>query len=261
MGSLLEPTIKSVLSNLRGGDEYFVVDGGSNDCSIEVLQRYEGSLSGWVSEPDNGYAEAIAKGFARATGTFMCWINSGDVLLDGAIDRAREILEQSGADLIFGDDLYIDEAGQVISYSSGYVKSLHNAMLYGGWTPLQDACFWRRSAYERICGINRNIRYAADYEFFLRFSATHQCRYVPIAFSAFRRHASQKSISGAEKYHEERETYRQRELSRSDASTFRRVFLSIYYWVFIRYRAKVLCWYWDRPSLHGRLVYTLSARV
>jgi glycosyltransferase involved in cell wall biosynthesis len=248
-----------VLRNLRPGDEYFVIDGGSSDTSVEILRRHEGDLSGWLSEPDNGYAEALAKGFARTTGTFMCWINSGDVLLNGALDRAREMFEQSGADFIFGDDLYIDESGTVISYSSGYVKSLHDTMLYGGWTPLQDACFWRRSAYEHIGGINPKMRYAADYDLFLRFSANCICRYVPIVFSAFRRHSGQKSIGRAEEYLKEREASRQNALASIGELALRQKLKSVYYWMFVRFRARVLRWYRDRPALRGRAVSTLSA--
>ena len=68
-------------------------------------------------------------------------------------------------------------------------------MLYSGWTPLQDACFWRRSLYERVGGLNPATRYAADFELFLKFALSGTCAYVPVAFSAFRKHAGQVSIS------------------------------------------------------------------
>jgi glycosyltransferase involved in cell wall biosynthesis len=68
MAPYLEDTITSVIGNLRPGDEYFVIDGGSTDGSADVIRRHEQSLSGWVSEKDAGYADALAKGFDRATG-------------------------------------------------------------------------------------------------------------------------------------------------------------------------------------------------
>lgn len=259
MGKYLRETIEAVLSNLRPGDEYFVIDGGSTDNSLGIIRSYEKSLGGWSGEPDRGYADALAKGFSRSSGAFMCWINSGDLLLPGALDRARAVLEESGADCIFGDDFYIDDASRVISFSRGYVRSLQDAMCYGGWTPLQDACFWRRSLYERVGGINRDLRHAADYDLFLRFSSNGVCQYIPQAFSAFRRHAGQKSIKDSKLYSREREECRRRELSKRLDKTARKVLLSAYYWIYVRFRARVLHRLWDIPSLRGVPVSTLTA--
>jgi glycosyltransferase involved in cell wall biosynthesis len=139
LGSYLSTTIDSVLANLSSGDEYIIIDGGSTDGSVDVIRKYKPRLTDWVSEPDKGYADALAKGFARATGDILCWINAGDLLLPGALDAARQALTDSDAEMIFGDDLYVDEEGRVIFFSRGYVKDLQSVMLYGGWTPLQDA--------------------------------------------------------------------------------------------------------------------------
>jgi glycosyltransferase involved in cell wall biosynthesis len=249
MGRFLAETIESVLGNLRPGDEYFVIDGGSTDDSVRVIRSYEGHLSNWVSEPDNGYADALAKGFAQTKGEFQCWINSGDLLLAGALDNAREILERAGADFIFGDDIYIDEDSRVIAFSKGYVRSLRNMMLYGGWTPLQDACFWLRSLYERVGGMNRHLNYAADYDLFLRFSLEGRSKYVPIAFSAFRKHDGQKSTSWAAKYEKERRECRCTELSRIEGSKLSTFILGGYYWAFVRFRERILRRFWNLRSL------------
>jgi glycosyltransferase involved in cell wall biosynthesis len=194
MAPYLEDTITSVIANLREGDEYFVVDGGSTDGSVDIIRRYASRLTGWVSEKDTGYADALAKGFMRATGDIQCWINAGDLYLFGAFDAARKLLIED-LDMIFGDDFYIDEDNRVLSYSHGWVPNLRIAMLYGGWTPLQDACFWRRGLYQKISGIDRSLQYAADYDLFLRMALAGRTSYVPVAFSAFRRHSGQKSVS------------------------------------------------------------------
>jgi glycosyltransferase involved in cell wall biosynthesis len=259
MGQYLAETIESVLHNLRPGNEYYIIDGGSTDNSIDIIRSYEKYLSGWVSERDNGYADALAKGFSRCCGTFQCWINAGDLLLPDALDHARSALEESGADCIFGDDFYIDDASRVISFSRGYVRSLQRAMYYGGWTPLQDACFWRRSLYERVGGIDRDLRYAADYDLFLRFSGNGNCKYIPQTFSAFRRHAGQKSIGSVKSYARERAACRRRELSRLQDTALRKALLSAYYWIYVRFRARVLHRLWDLPALHGVSVASLTA--
>jgi len=208
MADYLEETIKSVLKNLRPGDEYFIIDGGSTDGSVDVIKKYEDKITGWISEPDRGYADALRKGFEMSSAPLMCWINCGDLLLTGTLDLVRDRFTYSQADLLFGDDYYVDEQGLVLQHSNGYVKSLQKMMLYGGWTPLQDACYWRRSLYDLIGGIDATIRHAADYDFFLRMSLKGRCEYLPAVMSAFRRHGCQKSVSGADAYALERQDIR-----------------------------------------------------
>lgn len=254
MGRYLAETIESVLRNLRLGDEYFIVDGGSHDESVEVIKRYESRLTWWVSEPDRGHADALAKGFARATGDILCWINSGDLLLHGSLDVARRALSETGSELIFGDDLYADQDGRVIFYSRGYVRDLKNAMLYGGWTPLQDACFWTRALYERVGGINAELKQAVDYDLFLRMAMEGTARYVPWTFSVFRRHSGQKSITAAEAYKRERLEVRRQHLSRLPVSAPVKVFLLLKHSLAIRWRVYVMQQWWRRPDLVGRPV-------
>jgi glycosyltransferase involved in cell wall biosynthesis len=261
MAGYLAATIDSVLANLRPGDEYFVIDGASTDGSADLIRRYADRLTGWVSEPDRGYADALRKGFARATGDILCWINAGDLLLPGALDAAREALEATGADMIFGDDFYIDEDGKVISFSRGYVRDLRAAMLYGGWTPLQDTCFWRRSLYERVGGIDPTLRYAADYDLFLRFAMTGRTTYVPKAFSAFRRHAGQRSIAGAPAYKRERATVRRRELERAQGSALARGFRTAWHGFAVRWRIRVAQRRWTRSDLRGTPIGALTCQA
>lgn len=260
LGSYLAQTIDSVLWNLCPGDEYFVIDGGSTDGSIEVIRRYESRLTGWVTEPDKGYADALAKGFARATGGIFCWINSGDLLLPGALDSARQALTDTGTEMVFGDDFYVDEQGQVIFFSRGYIKGIRDAMLYGGWTPLQDACFWRRGLYERIGGINPSFEYAADFDLFLRMALHGTCQYVPLTFSAFRRHAGQKSISGSDVYRREREDIRHAVLEGLPGSRLGRSLRCAWHEAAIRWRVYVSQRRWHRNDLIGKPIEKLPCR-
>lgn len=251
MAPYLEDTITSVIRNLRPGDEYFVIDGGSMDGSVDIIRRYEKQLTGWVSEPDRGYADAIGKGFDRATGDILCWINSSDLYLSGAFEMASKLLTDQ-MDLIFGDNFYIDEHNRVLAFSKGWVPNLCNATLYGGWTPLQEACFWRRDLYERIGGISRSLEYAADYDLFLRMSSsTSRTAYVPFAFSGFRRHQGQKSIAGTLAYQRERWQCRDRELrSQVEAWPIHLVKKSLFR-LMMSVRARAAPLVWRRPELSG----------
>jgi len=260
MGRWLAPTIESVLSNLRPVDEYFVIDGASKDNSVDIIRGFEKHLTGWISEPDRGYADALVKGFARATGDILCWINAGDLLLPGALDAARKAISETKADMIWGDDFYIDEEGRIIFLSRGYVQNLSSAMLYGGWTPLQDACFWTRDLYKRVGGIDPTLRHAADYDLFLRMALRGTCRYVPITFSSFRQHPGQNSIVNSEAYRMEKAEVRRREMARSPEAAMRKLLCRIWHEVAIRWRIYVSQRRWRRDDLIGRPVTTMPCR-
>ena len=258
MAPYLEDTITSVLANLGDGDEYFIVDGGSTDGSVDIIRRYEDRITGWVSERDRGYADAIAKGFDRATGDILCWINAGDLYLSGAFDAARDRLTDD-IDLIFGDDFYIGEDSRVLSHSRGWVPNLRMATLFGSWSPLQDACFWRRSLYERIEGIDRSLEYAADYDLFLRMALAGRSSYVPVTFSAFRRHTGQKSISGMAAYKSERRAVRSREMALYNATPSRKLLRRIIYRSGMSIRSRLASLIWRGPDLAGQLVTDFSS--
>jgi glycosyltransferase involved in cell wall biosynthesis len=257
MAPYLAATIDSVVQNLRPGDEYFVIDGGSTDDSVDIIRHHEAGITSWISEPDTGYADAIAKGFERATGDILCWLNCSDVYLSGALEKARVLMERDNADLIFGDDFYIDEAGNVLGFSKGWVQNLRFATLYGGWTPLQEACFWRRDLYWKVGGIDRSLRFAADYDLFLRMSGAGRPTYVPVAFSAFRVHRGQKSISGTREYERERWERRSVELSRLQESKGRNLAKRVFYRAMMSARARLAPVIWRRPEFAGVAVETL----
>lgn len=259
MKSYIGRTIRATLANLAPGDEYIVIDGGSTDGTTEVIAQHANELTYWTSEPDRGYADALAKGFARATGDILCWINASDLHLGGTFDRVRTIFASSDVDLVFGDDFYIDEQDRVISFSRGYVHDLRAAMLYGGWAPLQDACFWRRNLYVSAGGMDVSLKYAADYDLFLRMSGRGRSSYIPMAFSAFRRHAEQKSISGKVAYRHERMAVRAREQAGDSALGAWKWGARAIHAFAIRWRLHVLQKLWTRPDLSGRNIATLEA--
>lgn len=260
MGMHLGATIESVLRNLVPGDEYYVVDGGSTDQSIHVLQHFGPRITGWVSEADNGYVDALAKGFAMGSAPLMCWINSGDLLLNGALDLARKEFAASDADLLYADDYYIDEAGFILQHSSGYVADLQKMMLYAGWTPLQDACFWKRKLYDAVGGMDTSLRYAGDYDLFLRMSMHGKCRYFPAVVSAFRRHAFQKSIVSSKAYELERAKIQELLLRRKVGGAKSRM-QKFKYGTISRLRAHLRSWHRRESDYVGAHIDQVHARL
>lgn len=266
-GIYLRRTIESVISNLEKGDEYFIIDGGSTDTSIAIIREFATAVTSWISEKDSGQYDAIAKGFDLAHGDFLCWVNSGDLLLPGALAAAREILHNSNLDLIYGDDIYIDEADRVISHSRANVDDLHYMMLYGEWTPLQDACFWRRSLYEEVKGLDRKLRYAGDFDFFLRASYHGRCRYIPMVMSAFRAHPNQHSVDFASRYSVERRRVIETLKRNGKESAILWICLEVRYWFSVHWRTWVVQRFqrsyldWRLPCDRRGTIYSLLAAV
>jgi glycosyltransferase involved in cell wall biosynthesis len=168
-GQFLEETIRSVLSQGYPDLEYIVIDGGSTDGSAEIIRKYEPWLAYCVSERDAGQSDAIAKGFARATGEFAAWLNSDDLYLPGAVGRAAAALSShADAALIFGGCEFIDDS----SLSTGVVwrgnqRTAKELVLEGNGVP-QQAAFMRRACLVRAGGVDISLRYVMDHELWVR---------------------------------------------------------------------------------------------
>jgi len=212
-GAYLDATVASVLRCLGTGDQYTIVDGGSTDGSVERVAPTLPPNAKIIQDGGAGMYEAIARGFAQTKGELMGWINASDLLLHGALDVVRSALARTGADLVYFDDLLVDECGVVVSRTIGTVPSASECMRLVGWTPLQDGCFWTRSLYERCGGVNAQLRFAGDYDFFLRAFHAGRAAYVPSCVSAFRAHAGQLSLARRDAYARERHAARRQFLA------------------------------------------------
>lgn len=201
----LEATIQSVLAQHYPNLEYMVIDGGSTDGSLEIIQRYAGQLSWWVSEKDRGQADAINKGFARATGDFAAWLNSDDLYLPGALQSAvRALQADERRALVFGDVQSIDAAGEQI-----------NRMTFGNWgleevmqfnIISQPGVFLRRSALEKAGPLDLSYHYLLDHHLWLRVAQFGSMQYVPERWAAARFHPEAKNLAHAAEFG--REAYR-----------------------------------------------------
>lgn len=189
----LEETIRSILLQSYPDLELIVIDGGSTDGSLEILRKYEKWIACWISEPDRGYADALNKGFARATGEIRAWLPASDLYEPSALCVADAYLGERRYDVIFGRARFIDEEGRETRVGRLISKSLRAISLYGRGNPCQPTTFWRREIHERTGELNANLRYAADSEWFLRLSILGRCRGVPEIVCALRTHAGQLS--------------------------------------------------------------------
>ena len=165
MAKFLPATIESVLTQDYSRIEYIVVDGGSTDRTIEILKRYGGSLT-YSCEKDLGPADAIHKGFARANGTILGWLNADDTYEPGAVRFAAEYLEaHPRTDVVYGDGWWITDDGQPIRR---YPTLPFDArVLERDCLICQPAAFLRSSAH-RSCMIDREMKLSFDYDLWIR---------------------------------------------------------------------------------------------
>lgn len=194
-GGFLEQTILSVLGQGYENLEYIVVDGGSTDESVDIIRKYAGRLAYWVSEKDHGQADALNKGFAKASGDIVCWINSDDFLLPGALLRlAAEFREED--DLIYGACLSFSETGRKCVINRPPEHNYEELCLID--YIVQPSSFWRRSLWEKTGPLETSLHYAFDWEWFIRAAKLGRFRRSGVIFSAYRFHAAHKSSTGGE---------------------------------------------------------------
>jgi glycosyltransferase involved in cell wall biosynthesis len=163
-GQFIEETIRSVLMQGYPHLEYIVVDGGSKDETVDILQKYDPWIDDWVSEPDDGQTHAINKGLRRATGDIHGWLNSDDFFVPGAMQRVAKAFQSSRCDVISGGRLLVDEESNVTGWA---IKPAFDPKKGGNTFP-QDSTLWRSHVYEVIGYLDESYDFAMDFEFFLR---------------------------------------------------------------------------------------------
>jgi glycosyltransferase involved in cell wall biosynthesis len=190
----LEETIHSVLEQDYPCLEYIIVDGGSTDGSLEIIQRYAHRLAWWVSEPDRGQTDALNKGFARASGEIFAWLNSDDVYLPGAVARAVEVVEaHPEASLIYGDADLVDGKGSFIEHFPARQTDLRR-MLRGSVHIPQQASFFRSLLWPLVGPLDPVYYFAMDYALWLRLAQHGPFVYTPQRWANFRLHSSGKTL-------------------------------------------------------------------
>ncbi|MFM8321702.1 MAG: glycosyltransferase family 2 protein [Chloroflexota bacterium] len=170
-GRFLEAALRSVLEQDYPRVEYLVYDGGSNDQSQAILQRYADRLAYWETAPDRGQAHAINKGLARSRGELLGWLNSDDVLAPGALRRAVEALQANPqVDVVYGRLVRIDEQGRRLPTPVLPKDRLTYGLerVIGECIVNQPGALWRRGVMERVGLLDERLRYNLDYEYWMR---------------------------------------------------------------------------------------------
>jgi glycosyltransferase involved in cell wall biosynthesis len=193
----LEKTIQSVLAQTHTEIEYIIIDGGSTDGSVDIIQRYAdaGKLAWWVSEPDKGQTEAINKGFARAKGEVLAWLNSDDTLEPQAVAEAVDYLvEHPEVGMVYGDTNFIDAKGNVIGKFPARQTDYH--LLRQGYVHVpQQASFFRADLWRQVGPLDPSFYFAMDYDLWVRLARLAPLVYLPRLWANFRLHGDAKTIA------------------------------------------------------------------
>jgi glycosyltransferase involved in cell wall biosynthesis len=165
----LERTLRSILEQEYPHLEYLVVDGGSTDGSVEIIERYADRLAWWVSEPDGGQTEALNKALRQATGDVVAYVNSDDYLLPGAIDAAMRTLASSDASWVTGACRFVDDQDRLVAvWQPALPTGRRFSWMQQPWSVPQPSTFWRRELFERLGPFREDMHYVFDTEFMLR---------------------------------------------------------------------------------------------
>lgn len=219
----IRETIESIINQGYPNLEYIIVDGGSTDGTLDIIREYEEYITWWVSEKDNGQSDALRKGFERATGEIMGWLNSDDVYFPHALFRVAEAYNQEPS-----ASLYIGGVA-VGAINDGPIRRVRMPpprwtwwIKYGQFMVLQQGSFYNRKDYEVVGGIDPEIYIRMDGDIMYRLLQHNPKAMIinhPLGF--FRWHGATKSSNSIDVYRREQDKW----LGQIQLTSWRRVFM------------------------------------
>jgi glycosyltransferase involved in cell wall biosynthesis len=202
-GKYIEAAIRSVLAQGYPNLDYFIVDGGSTDGTLEVIRKYESEISGWISEPDNGMYDAINKGFARTTGEIMGWISATDMLHLGGLFVVGSVFRAfPEVDWVSGLPSGFTEEGMANVIHGPRRFSRYRFLAGANRYIMQEATFWKRSLWDKAGGyVDASRRFVSDFELWVRFFRYARLYPVHALIGGYRKHPDALGISELEECH------------------------------------------------------------
>jgi len=211
-GRFLGACLESILAQQGVVLEVLVFDGGSSDRSPEIIERYADRLHYRQCRPDGGQAAALRAGFERATGELLCWVNSDDLLLPGALQSAVGYLSRNPrCPLVYGSTLWIDADGALLQ-ARREIEFDWKILAFGYSFLPQPATVFRREAYRRVSGIDPQLQCCMDHDLWHQLVQLGPPTHLPCFLAAMRDHAATKTRRMAAMFRREEDLLRQRYL-------------------------------------------------
>jgi glycosyltransferase involved in cell wall biosynthesis len=176
----IEQAIQSVLRQSNQNYEYIVIDGGSDDGTLDIIKRYEANIAYFVSEPDRGIYDAMNKGVRAARGDVIAFLNSDDWFFDYTVEKVLKEFEQGDIDVVYGDTLCIRKDAPPV-YAKAEIKSIYYAPLN------HQSTFARSDLFEKIGMFDLQYQIGADYDWLLKaYMKGYLFRYLPVPLANYR---------------------------------------------------------------------------
>jgi len=190
----LEKTILSVLNQNYPNLEYIIIDGGSTDGSLEVIKKYEKYLTYWVSEKDNGQADAVNKGFQKSSGEILAWLNADDLYLPGTLFKVKDNFQKDRENnFIYGHSLLIDKKDNIMRVCYTIPQTYHSYIYDRGGNIFQGPVFWKRDIFYKYGGLDSKLYFALEYKLFDNFFKHERGIFLNDILAAYRIHKKTKS--------------------------------------------------------------------
>lgn len=205
-GQFIRETVESVLSQEYPNIEYWVIDGNSTDETPDILREYENDPRfNWLCEPDRGQSDAINKGLARCRGQLFSWLNSDDVLRQGALRHvASAWLALERPAIIYGLAGLIDETGADLGYFPSHSPNMTlEKILFLADTLPQPATFAPTDHVREIGGVDPSLHLAMDLDLWIRLAGRIPLYHIPHILALFREHPASKSVALATRFIDE----------------------------------------------------------
>jgi glycosyltransferase involved in cell wall biosynthesis len=200
----LRTTIESVLLQAYPRVEYIVMDGGSTDGSVDIIQGFSNGIAFWKSEADRGQADAINQGLEMASGEIVAWINSDDAYLPGAVEQAVSALAKlPEAGMVYGDGIMVGTELEILDRHRYPQLSLVDLLSFE--VLLQPAVFMRKRVLEEVGFLDTSYDFILDHELWIRIASRYPIKHVSSFWALERTHADAKTIALAEKFVHEAE--------------------------------------------------------
>lgn len=196
-GQFIEKTILSVINQPHDDIEYIIIDGGSTDNTVEVIKKYEDKIAYWCSEKDSGQSDALNKGFAKATGDVVAWINSDDYYEEGVFNDVLELFKNPAVNIVNGDCtlFYTDGSPDWTDRS----RKIDTRRMLRYWRtkfcPPQPSIFFRKSVLDSVGKVDESLNFSMDLDLWLRMSLKYEFTYLNKVLSYYLIHGSSKSGS------------------------------------------------------------------
>ena len=169
----IEKTIKSLMAQTYRDIEYIVVDGDSNDSTLDIVKKYENQITKWISEPDNGLYDAINKGIAFATGDIIGVLNSDDIFTDNyVLENIAKFHLENSIDASVGNIMQFNKNQKIVRKYSA--ENWRPDKLKIGFMPAHPAIFFKRDLFEKFGYYHIDFISGADYELIIRFFLVHK---------------------------------------------------------------------------------------